>query len=127
MKHLHEKNEQYAEPSKDILDTFPNPGSTEVELIQKEFTSLCPLTQQPDYATIKILYSPNRLCIESKSLKLYLSAFRNFKGFAETITERICKDLFEVLQPTWIGVTGEFTSRGGISINAASEKREEGR
>jgi len=122
MKHLHEKNEQYAEPSVEILDTFTDPGVCIVELEQKEFTSLCPLTHQPDYGVITIEYVPRRLCIESKSLKLYLSAYRQVGAFAETIAARICGDLDEVLQPQWIRVTGRFASRGGISILARAER-----
>jgi len=118
MKHLHEKNEQYATPDREILDSFPNPGVIQVTLTQGEFTSLCPLTGQPDYAEIEIKYGPKELCIESKSLKLYLSAYRNFGGFAETIAKMICEDLYEVLKPKYIQVNGRFVSRGGISIDA---------
>lgn len=122
MKHLHEKNEQFAEPSQEILDTFPSPGLTEVILEQKEFTSLCPLTHQPDYCDITIKYYPRGKCVESKSLKLYLSSFRSVGSFAETLSKRICDDLFTVLDPHYIWVTVKQAPRGGISIEASSHK-----
>jgi 7-cyano-7-deazaguanine reductase len=116
MKHLHEKNEQYSIPGRGILDTFPAPGPGIVELTQKEFTSLCPLTKQPDYATIQIVYKPQEKCVESKSLKLYLAAYRGVGAFAEEIAERIYQDLNSVLDPMSLIVQVNFVSRGGISI-----------
>ena len=121
MKHLHEKNEQYAEPDAGILDTFPNPGVSLVLLEQREFTSLCPLTKQPDYCHVSIAYTPNERCVESKSLKLYLSAYRNIGAFAETLAVRIEEDLRRVLQPHAMRVVVTAASRGGISIQATKE------
>jgi 7-cyano-7-deazaguanine reductase len=118
MKHLHEKNEQYQIPEREILDTFPAPGPGLVELTQKEFTSLCPLTKQPDYATIQIGYKPKEKCVESKSLKLYLAAYRGVGAFAEEIAERIYQDLNSILDPVSLVVKVNFASRGGISIVA---------
>lgn len=121
MKHLIEKNEQYLAPDREILDVFNNPGVSEVTLNQKEFTSLCPLTSQPDYATITIYYRPKNFCVESKSLKLYLAAYRNFKGFAEDISQLIAEDLFAVLECPLV-VKALFARRGGIDILATTER-----
>lgn len=115
MKHLHEKNEQFTTPCAEILDTFPNPGVDEITLNQCEFTSLCPLTGQPDYATITINYVPQDKCLESKSLKLYLASYRNTKGFAETITKQMHTDLKQVLG-CFVRVTTVFARRGGVNI-----------
>jgi len=120
VKHLHEKNEQYAEPSVGILDTFPSGGISRVILTQKEFTSLCPLTKQPDYCTIRIEYAPKELCVESKSLKLYLSSYRNVGAFAETLARRIGEDLFKVLSPRYLSITVQTAPRGGIDIEATA-------
>lgn len=117
MKHLHEKNEQFPEPNWEILDTFLNPGVDQVRLNQCEFTSLCPLTQQPDYAQVWITYEPVDLCLESKSLKLYLSSYRQYKGFAETITNQICRDIYKVLKCP-VQVSTRFARRGGIDIES---------
>jgi len=85
-----------------------------------EFTSLCPITQQPDFASIEIEYIPDELCIESKSLKLYLFSFRNHGSFAEEIVNRILDDLCTACLPREMIVTGEFTARGGISITVTA-------
>ena len=81
-----------------------------------EFTSLCPITNQPDFATIRIDYIPDAKMVESKSLKLYLFSFRNHGGFHEDCVNLIMKDLVELMNPRYIEVTGIFTPRGGISI-----------
>ncbi len=114
---------KYNEPSTEILETFPNrtpDRDYEVELIFPEFTSLCPKTGQPDFATITIRYTPNLSCIESKSLKLYLFAFRNYRSFMETITNKIRDDLVEVCSPRSLEVISNFNPRGGIAINVTS-------
>ncbi|MFT9493522.1 preQ(1) synthase [Anaerosolibacter sp.] len=82
-----------------------------------EFTSLCPKTGQPDFATIYISYIPNSLLVESKSLKLYLLSFRNHGDFHEDCMNIIMKDLIKLLDPKYIEVWGKFTPRGGISID----------
>lgn len=82
-----------------------------------EFTSLCPITGQPDFATIYISYVPNVYMVESKSLKLYLFSFRNHGDFHEACTNRIMKDLIKLMDPKYIEVWGKFTPRGGISID----------
>lgn len=99
-----------------ILESFPNPGVQEVRFKTDEFTSLCPVTGQPDWASIEIIYNPDKLCLESKSLKFYLQSYRNFKGFAEQITVKIVDDLQTYLKSHWISIRIEFKTRGGISI-----------
>lgn len=116
-----------AEPGdKRFLEAFPNPmkkvaGQGMIQLggydDPKEFTSLCPKTGQPDFARIVVEYVPDELCVESKSWKLYLGSYRTAQEFHEACVARICRDLVELLNPRWIRVTGEFTPRGGISIN----------
>lgn len=114
----------YDEPDSALLEAFPNP-ITSVEtnparaaqsiLIRcPEFTSLCPKTGQPDFATIVIEYGADKLCVESKALKLYLGSFRMHGEFHESCVNRICNDLVTLLKPQWLRVTGEFTPRGGI-------------
>ncbi len=106
-------------PEEARLETFDNPAADNdyhVEFETSEFTSLCPITSQPDFAKILISYKPDKKCIESKSLKLYLFSFRNYRGFAEKIVNRILNDLVKPSKPKEAKVTGYFTQRGGISI-----------
>jgi 7-cyano-7-deazaguanine reductase len=103
-------------PSKN-LETFPNPNPArpyEIVMECPEFTCLCPITGQPDFATIRLRYAPAQRCVELKSLKLYLWSYRNEGAFHEAVTNKICDDLVAVLAPRWIEVTGDFTVRGGI-------------
>jgi 7-cyano-7-deazaguanine reductase len=103
-------------PSKD-LETFPNPSPErdyEIRFECPEFTCLCPRTGQPDFATITITYAPDRLCVELKSLKLYLWSFRDEGHFHEAVTNRILADLVRVLAPRRMTVVGDFKIRGGI-------------
>jgi 7-cyano-7-deazaguanine reductase len=86
-----------------------------------EFTCLCPLTGQPDFARIVIDYQPDQLCVESKSLKLYLGSFRMFGEFHEAGVNRICNDLVKLLEPVSLTVRGEFTPRGGIPFWPTAE------
>ncbi len=105
-----------SQPSKD-LQTFPNPKPErpyEVSFECPEFTCLCPMTGQPDFATIRIRYVPGERCVELKSLKLYLWSYRNEGAFHEAVTNRICDDLARVLEPRWLEVVGDFFVRGGI-------------
>lgn len=88
-----------------------------VQFVCPEFTSLCPKTGQPDFATIYINYLPHHKLVESKSLKLYLFSFRNHGDFHEDCVNRVMKDLIALLQPKYIEVYGEFTPRGGIAIH----------
>ena len=103
-------------PSKD-LETFANPHPERDYLIRfecPEFTCLCPRTGQPDFATIRIRYIPDQLCVELKSLKLYLWSFRNEGAFHEAVTNQILDDLAKATQPRAIEVVGDFGVRGGI-------------
>lgn len=108
--------------SPEVLEAIPFDwsGQTVVELECPEFTSLCPKTHQPDFAQVRILYKPDKSLVESKSLKLYLFGFRNHGEFHEDCISRIARDLFELTKPFWIEVRGDFTPRGGISINPIS-------
>ena len=99
------------------LDTFPNPEPRrdyEIAFTCPEFTCLCPKTGQPDFATFSIRYVPDRLCVELKSLKLYLWSFRNEGHFHEAVTNLILGDLVRVLRPRSLEVVGDFLIRGGI-------------
>ena len=104
----------------ELLDKFENRHTGVDYLIQfdcSEFTSLCPITSQPDFATINLSYIPNLFCVESKSLKLYLASFRTHKDFNEDIVNTIMNDLIELLDPNYIEVSANFFQRGGISIS----------
>ena len=119
MKVLKRKRQyKYKNPDRTVLDWFLNPGVEEVTLNCSEFTSLCPITGQPDYAEIRIIYQPDERCLESKSVKLYLGMYRQYGGFAEEITKKICDDLFKVLEPKSLSVVSKFTRRGGVSIES---------
>ena len=100
------------------LETFPNPRSGRdytIEHTCPEFTSVCPKTGQPDFATIKITYVPDRACVELKSLKLYLQSFRNQGVFYEDVVNIILDELVRVMKPRRLTVEGAFSVRGGIS------------
>jgi 7-cyano-7-deazaguanine reductase len=100
------------------LETFPNTHPQRDYTITHtcpEFTALCPKTGQPDFATIRMSYVPDRLCVELKSLKLYLQGFRNRGIYYENVTNVICDDLVAVLKPRSLTVEGEFNVRGGIA------------
>ncbi len=103
-------------PSKD-LETFPNPQPGRDYTIRftiPEFTCLCPKTGQPDFATINIEYVPNSLCVELKSLKLYMWAFREQGAFHEAITNEILDDIVKAISPNFMRIRAEFNVRGGI-------------
>lgn len=102
--------------SKD-LESFPNPSPNrdyEIRFECPEFTCLCPRTGQPDFATIRIRYTPGERCVELKSLKLYLWSFRDEGHFHEAVTNRILDDLVTLLAPRSLAVEGDFLIRGGI-------------
>lgn len=104
----------------EILETFENRHPDNdywVKFNCPEFTALCPITGQPDYATIYISYIPGRRMVESKSLKLYLVSFRNHGDFHEDVVNVIMKDLIRLMDPKYIEVWGKFLPRGGISID----------
>ena len=114
------KNTNYEfEYNKELLDCFDNKLTNDilVKLEAFEFTTLCPITGQPDYAKIYVSYVPNKLIVESKSLKLYLNSFRNKGNFHEQVIDVILNDLKDKLSPKYLEVYGLFASRGGISIN----------
>ena len=104
----------------EVLEVFDNKHLDNdywVKFNCPEFTSLCPITGQPDFATIYISYIPDKKMVESKSLKLYLFSFRNHGDFHEDCINNIMKDLIRVMDPKYIEVWGKFTPRGGISID----------
>ena len=103
----------------EVLETFVNKHPENDYWVQfncPEFTSLCPITGQPDFAEIKIMYIPDERMVESKSLKLYLFSFRNHGDFHEDCVNKIMKDLVRLMRPKYIEVVGLFTPRGGIII-----------
>lgn len=111
-------------PSVALLEAFPNrfPHRPYVISISfPEFTSLCPVTGQPDMGTISVEYIPDELCVESKSFKLYMFAFRNHQSFMETITNTVLDDLNSLLSPCWIRVKGLFAPRGATRIHVFAE------
>ncbi|MBC2283881.1 preQ(1) synthase [Listeria booriae] len=104
----------------EVLEAFPNKHPDNDYFVKfncPEFTSLCPMTGQPDFATIYISYVPGEKMVESKSLKLYLFSFRNHGDFHEDCINIIMKDLIKLMRPKYIEVWGKFTPRGGISID----------
>lgn len=113
------------EPAASILESFPNRFLHRDYIIQfsfPEFTSLCPVTGQPDFGTVILEYIPDKLCVESKSFKIYMFAFRNHQSFMETITNKILEDMFAVLMPRWLRVQGLFAPRGATHIHVFCEK-----
>lgn len=112
------------------LEAVPNPHPDrdyEVAMAVPEFTCLCPMTGQPDFATIRIRYVPDQQLVELKSLKLYMWSYRDEGAFHEDVTNRILDDLVRAVRPRWAEVTGDFNVRGGIKteIRAAYGKRPE--
>src|SRR5687767_3881427 len=108
---------------RDQLETFDNahPGRDyTIEIVCPEFTSVCPKTGQPDFGTLTISYTPDRKCVELKSLKLYLQQFRNVGVFYEDVTNRILDDLVAVTQPRRLTLRAAFTPRGGITTTVSA-------
>lgn len=117
---LGKKTEYKSDYAPEVLETFENKHPENdywVVFNCPEFTSLCPITGQPDFAEIKIKYIPGERMVESKSLKLYLFSFRNHGDFHEDCVNTIMKDLIKLMSPKYIEVIGLFTPRGGISIH----------
>lgn len=115
---------KFCNPSAEMLEWFPNPypnNDYEVVHCTDEFTSVCPKTGQPDFATVEIRFTPNHRCVESKSLKLYLAAYRNEGAFMEKITNQILNDLVKCMEPKELDVSLTFKARGGIrtSVHAS--------
>lgn len=107
-------------PTFEQLETFPNPNpgrDYSIEIVCPEFTSLCPKTGQPDFGVITYTYAPDKLCVELKSLKLYLQRFRNHGAFYETVVNRLLDDFVAACHPRRCTVAGRFTPRGGITTS----------
>ncbi|HHH45717.1 MAG TPA: NADPH-dependent 7-cyano-7-deazaguanine reductase QueF [Thiotrichales bacterium] len=116
------------QPSKE-LETFENPEPGRdytIRIRVPEFTCLCPKTGQPDFATLHIEYVPDRLCVELKSLKLYVWSFREEGAFHEAVTNRILDDLVAAVAPRFMRLTAEFNVRGGIYTTVVAEHRQPG-
>ena len=114
--------------SKD-LQTFPNPAPQRdfhIHMEIPEFTCLCPMTGQPDFATLLLDYIPENRCVELKSLKLYIWSFRNEGCYHEAVTNRILDDLVRTLEPRYMRLTAKFFVRGGIFTNVVAEHRQPG-
>ena len=115
-------------PSK-RLETFPNPQPARdyhIRMELPEFTCLCPLTGQPDFATLLLDYVPERRCVELKSLKLYVWSFRDQGAFHEAVTNRILDDLVRATQPRYMRLEAKFNVRGGIHTSVVAEHRKRG-
>jgi 7-cyano-7-deazaguanine reductase len=111
-------------PREAKMETFANPKQTRDYCIRidcPDFTSLCPVTGQPDFAEILVEYIPDKLCIESKSLKLYLSSYRNVHSFNEQVINNILDDLVKTCQPRRMKIEGRFVPRGGLSLTVVAE------
>ncbi len=112
-------------PDKHILESFQNLHQNQlylVSLVCTEFTSICPITGQPDFGKFEIVYVPDKKIVESKSLKLYLFSFRDHGEFHEDATNRIFQDLWELIQPKFMRIIGDFNVRGGIAIKPLVQK-----
>ena len=116
-------------PATKMLEVFPNPQPKRdfvVHMQIPEFTCLCPMTGQPDFATLYLDYIPDSRCVELKSLKLYIWSFRNEGAYHEAVTNRILDDLVTTLKPLFMRVTGKFNMRGGIFTSVVAEHRKHG-
>ncbi len=117
-----------AQPTK-VLETFENPNRNRdfhIHMEIPEFTCLCPKTGQPDFATIYVDYIPDALCVELKSLKLYMWSFRDEGCFHEAVTNQILDNLVAATQPKFMRITAKFYVRGGIFTNVVAEHRQHG-
>lgn len=111
-------------PNAGLLESFPNRFPQRPYIISiafPEYTSLCPVTGQPDFGTIVVEYIPDKLCVESKSFKLYMFAYRSHQSFMETITNNILDDMITALDPLWCRVKGLFVPRGGTHLHVFAE------
>jgi len=111
------------------LETFANPAGKRdytIRMTIPEFTCLCPKTGQPDFATLEIEYIPDALCVELKSLKLYIWSYRDQGTFHEAVTNKILDDLVTYLKPRYLRITARFNVRGGIYTNIVAEYRQPG-
>jgi 7-cyano-7-deazaguanine reductase len=124
-KNLGHKTRVPSRPKQSILEAFNNEHQDSLYLVPlfcHEFTAICPITGQPDFAEFEIVYSPAVKMVESKSLKLYLYSFRNEGSFHEEVTNRIFKDLWQLMLPKFMRIIGNFNVRGGISIKPLVQK-----
>ena len=115
-----------SEPSNE-LETFANPQAAcdyTIRMQIPEFTCLCPKTGQPDFATLELEYVPDRLCVELKSLKLYIWSFRNRRSFHEAVTNEMAERLAQLLEPRFLRLTARFNVRGGIYTSVVVERRQ---
>ena len=113
-----------ASPAEARLETFPNPSPRRnywIHFETDDFTSVCPVTGQPDFARIDIDYVPDLLCVESKSLKFYLASYRNERAFNEAVTNRVLDDFVKACAPREAIVTAQFSARGGITLTVRAE------
>jgi 7-cyano-7-deazaguanine reductase len=112
-----------ASPEKALLETFPNPAQRayHIHFETDDFTSLCPVTGQADFARIEIDYIPDRVCVESKSLKFYLASYRNVRAFNEAVTNRILDDFVRACRPRHTTINAQFSARGGIALSVRAE------
>lgn len=107
-------------PDTNLLECFDNPAPQrdyQIEHICEEFTSLCPKTGHPDFGRVILRYCPDQQCVELKSLKLYLQGYRNEGIFYEAVTNKLCDDLVQLMQPRWLVLITQWTGRGGIRSN----------
>jgi 7-cyano-7-deazaguanine reductase len=111
------------------LETFPNPAPERdyrIRMQIPEFTCVCPMTGQPDFATLELEYVPDRLCVELKSLKLYVWSYRDVGAFHEAVTNRILSDLARATRPRYMRLEAKFNVRGGIHTSVVAEHRKKG-
>lgn len=125
LKALGAKSSTPAAPDNSILECFANPApgrNYSVKFSCAEFTSVCPVTGQPDFGRLELEYAPRDSCLESKSFKLYLGSYRNEGAFWEDTMNRIADDLFSLLQPHWLCLSGVMNARGGIAITVTTRR-----
>lgn len=103
-------------------EAFPAPAVSRVTFETSEFTSVCPISGQPDFARVRISYSPKEKCLESKALKFYLWSYRNEPGFSEALAAQIADDVVAAIDPNHLEVTVEQTPRGGLGLTAVAER-----
>jgi 7-cyano-7-deazaguanine reductase len=124
-KSLGHKSKVPTKPSAKILESFDNQHQDSLYLVPlmcNEFTSICPMTGQPDFARFEVVYVPRVKMVESKSLKLYFFSFRNHGEFHEEVANRIFKDLWKLMDPKFMRIIADFSVRGGISIKPLVQK-----
>lgn len=106
-----------------VEEAFEAPAVSRITFETSEFTSVCPISGQPDFARVRISYTPQSKCLESKALKFYLWSYRNEPGFSEALAAQIADDVVEAIDPLWLEVTVEQTPRGGLGLTAVAERK----